>query len=579
MDWHRLRGRARRTQPRELVDGAPPAVEAAASGRPILDAGTWLSIRPVLLVVAGLLAAVGIDWLFVPWSYPVAAAYGIALLLAAQFLSPRAVMVTTCVALLLSVTSNNLQGAPVAAWLADNASLLLLGMLSWLLARQRKVARDARRASEAAQARIQLAFDAARALAGAATLEAAGATMLARIGRHLGWTFGALWCVDKTGDALVCVATSHQPDDRLAALDQDARTRRIPRGVGVPGRVWDTGQPLWISDLQRELEFPLAKAATTQGVQTVLGVPIRHAGDTLAVMEFFNRQPCQSDGELLALMDGLGAQLGLFLGRRQAEDQAAELLQREQVARADADAAVRVRDDLMASISHDLRAPLTAIRGYTGLARRTLAAGDQNRALDALTNIDSGVKRLASALDELVDLAQLRAGQRLALRRVRTDLIALVRSVIADQAVAARDCSLRVLGDTPELIGQWDAARLERAFGNLVGNAVKYSPHDSEVCVSLSRQHDGRGAWAVVEVRDQGIGIPAADLPHIFERFHRATNTNGRLPGTGLGLPSARDIVEQHGGDILVESEEGHGSVFTVRLPLDLSEPDTSRAG
>src|ERR1051326_8302776 len=169
MDWHRLRGRARRTQPRELVDGAPPAVEAAASGRPILDAGTWLSIRPVLLVVAGLLAAVGIDWLFVPWSYPVGAAYGIALLLAAQFLSPRAVMVTTCVALLLSVTSNNLQGAPVAAWLADNASLLLLGMLSWLLARQRKVARDARRASEAAPASIQLAFDAARAFAGADT--------------------------------------------------------------------------------------------------------------------------------------------------------------------------------------------------------------------------------------------------------------------------------------------------------------------------------------------------------------------------------------------------------------------------
>jgi hypothetical protein len=209
--------------------------------------------------------------LFVPWSYPVAAGYGIALLLAAQFLSPRAVAVTTCVALVLSVTSNNLQGAPLAAWLADNASLLLLGMLSWLLAQQRKVARDARRVSEAAQARIQLAFDAARALAGAATLETAGATMLASIGRHLDWAFGALWSVDKTGEALVCVATWHQPDDMLLLFEKDTHERRMDRGVGLPGRVWATGEPLWISNVEGETNFPRRGAATMQGLHTVLG--------------------------------------------------------------------------------------------------------------------------------------------------------------------------------------------------------------------------------------------------------------------------------------------------------------------
>jgi signal transduction histidine kinase len=76
----------------------------------------------------------------------------------------------------------------------------------------------------------------------------------------------------------------------------------------------------------------------------------------------------------------------------------------------------------------------------------------------------------------------------------------------------------------------------------------------------------------VVQVHDQGIGVPAADLPHIFERFHRATNVSGRLPGTGLGLPGAREVVKQHGGEISVASEEGHGSTFTVRLPLEAQE-------
>jgi signal transduction histidine kinase len=122
-------------------------------------------------------------------------------------------------------------------------------------------------------------------------------------------------------------------------------------------------------------------------------------------------------------------------------------------------------------------------------------------------------------------------------------------------------------------MGWWDESRLERALGNLVGNAVKYSPPGAEVRVLISQQTDARGAWAVVEVKDRGVGIPAEDLPHIFERFHRAANVSGRLPGPGLGLPGAREVVEQHGGEIWSESEEGHGSTFTVRLPLEVEEP------
>src|SRR5207244_9059816 len=113
----------------------------------------------------------------------------------------------------------------------------------------------------------------------------------------------------------------------------------------------------------------------------------------------------QPDAELLALMDAVGAQIGLFLDRRQAEAQVELTLERERAARREADDAVRLRDDFLATASHDLRGPLTTMRGYAGLARHAIETEDAARALTPLANLDSSVKRLAAALDELLDLA------------------------------------------------------------------------------------------------------------------------------------------------------------------------------
>jgi signal transduction histidine kinase len=100
---------------------------------------------------------------------------------------------------------------------------------------------------------------------------------------------------------------------------------------------------------------------------------------------------------------------------------------------------------------------------------------------------------------------------------------------------------------------------------NLVSNAIKYSPNGGEVRVRLGCED----RCAVLSVQDQGVGIPAADLPRVFEQFHRAANVAGRFKGTGLGLAGARHIVEQHGGSISLESREGVGTTVTVRLPLN----------
>ena len=118
--------------------------------------------------------------------------------------------------------------------------------------------------------------------------------------------------------------------------------------------------------------------------------------------------------------------------------------------------------------------------------------------------------------------------------------------------------------DLAALVGPWDEAQLERVLTNLLDNAVKYSPPTSAIDVRVWRDGD----VAALAIRDRGLGIPAADLPRIFERFHRAGNVTGRVRGTRRGLAGARAIAELHSGGIAVESREGVGSTFTVRLPL-----------
>lgn len=122
----------------------------------------------------------------------------------------------------------------------------------------------------------------------------------------------------------------------------------------------------------------------------------------------------------------------------------------------------------------------------------------------------------------------------------------------------------------PHVLIAGDAVRLDRVIGNLLSNAIKYSPQGGTITVKVSREEreDKTGGFAVVEVTDQGLGIPSADLPHIFDQFRRAANVTGRILGTGIGLANCLQIVRQHGGTIAVTSLEGSGTTFLVRLPL-----------
>jgi len=265
--------------------------------------------------------------------------------------------------------------------------------------------------------------------------------------------------------------------------------------------------------------------------------------------------------------------------RRLVEELAAErarVLAAEREARAAAEAAVQVRNDFLTVAAHDLRTPLTNILGRAQLpAARLRRGGELGAAWHAaqLASLAASTRRLLATVDELNDMARLELGEALDLDVDDVDLGALTRAVAdevaqgsgaqsrgaASIAVAAPAAPLRVAGDR---------GRLARVLQNIIGNAVKYSRGGAPVAVEVRRE----GAATLVVVRDRGVGIPADELPCVFERFYRASTARG-IKGSGIGLSGAKAIVEQHGGAIAVESAVGIGTTVTVSLPRHRRPP------
>jgi signal transduction histidine kinase len=226
----------------------------------------------------------------------------------------------------------------------------------------------------------------------------------------------------------------------------------------------------------------------------------------------------------------------------------------------------RERRELTIAISHDLRTPLASLRAMT----EALSDGIVDEPAEVAryhARMRREIERLSSMIDDLFELSQLDAGAlKLERRRVRVEEIAaeVVDAMQAAARLAGVELALAVESSPPSI--EVDGARIERAIGNVVRNALEHTPSGGRVLVSVSvmdRHID-------VRVADSGKGIDPSDLPHVWERFYRADTSRGRNgngDGAGLGLAITRGIVEAHGGTVYAESQTGRGSAFTLRLP------------
>jgi PAS domain S-box-containing protein len=233
----------------------------------------------------------------------------------------------------------------------------------------------------------------------------------------------------------------------------------------------------------------------------------------------------------------------------------------------------RQKDEFLQTISHDLKNPLTSIKGNAQLLMRR-ARESVSSMVPIIERIEGSTDQATALIDELLDITRLQMGRPLDLVRKPTLVNDLVRRTVDEYRVMSDRDRFRVVARQNVIVGSLDEHRVARVLSNLLSNAVKYSDPDSEIVVTTSVP-DPDDDWLEISITDHGIGIPASDLHLLFERFRRGSNVEGQIRGSGLGLASSKQIVEQHGGTIIVETEEGRGSTFTVRLPLAIiSEPD-----
>ncbi len=385
----------------------------------------------------------------------------------------------------------------------------------------------------------------------------------------------ALW---QAAQPVLAAATTDLPFALIHTLDAQRRTLGLACAVGLPSN--HSAVPLLLPLDQEGSPWPCA-----QVIARGLPLPVHNLAD------FAGNLPCGTWGAppstalvlplradsmaqpLGCLTAGISPRLTLDADYQDFLERLAALLAGA-LARvrdyAEAQAAVRIRDDFLSVAAHELKTPLTPIIGRLQLLQRRLSLeGVDQRHLQSVATVVSEALRLSAMVDALLDLSRLRGGH-LQLERRPLDLRAVAQRIADEvQPGLVRHELHMSLSEQPALV-DGDALRLEQVVRNLVQNAIKYSPDGGEVALGVAAEGD----QMLLTVRDQGLGIPQEALAHLFERYYRVGNSaTSSIGGLGVGLFVVNEIVRMHGGAVTVESIQGQGSTFSVWLPSLISPP------
>jgi PAS domain S-box-containing protein len=221
-----------------------------------------------------------------------------------------------------------------------------------------------------------------------------------------------------------------------------------------------------------------------------------------------------------------------------------------------------LKNRFMSMISHDLRTPLAAIRLANSMLKTYGNRATEEEKRESYETIETQVEYLAELINDIITISRADFSG-IELERERVELETYLRDIIEEVQLAYRKPVIQFSGPNRRVEVFIDKKLMRRAITNLLTNAIKYSPDGTPVAVTLRCENQE----AVIDIADQGIGIPEADMERLFEPFHRASNT-GKIQGTGLGLAITKQFVEQHNGTVSVASQVGRGTTFTVRLPL-----------
>ncbi|HBB88668.1 MAG TPA: hypothetical protein DC047_13745 [Blastocatellia bacterium] len=413
-------------------------------------------------------------------------------------------------------------------------------------------AQEARREAEALTEQLAALQKVTDAALGHLTLKDLLAESLKRISEVLRVDTVAVLLLEREENELVAWAAQGLEEEVELGV-------RIPVGRGFAGKIVATAKPIIISEVENaDLFNPLLRE---KGIKSLLGVPMMIEGSPIGVLHVGAFQHRDFKDEEVRLLQSAADRIALAVEN-------ARLYQFEQTARAEAETANRAKDEFLTILSHELRTPLTPIIGWVHMMESgILADGDSHRALEVIGRNAANLKRLIS---DLLDMSAVLSGKMrieqtsVALASVLDESIETMRTFARDAGV---ELKLQVSDEARSVTVTGDRGRLNQSFCNVIHNAIKFSPAQSVVTVSLK----ATASDAIVAIKDQGEGIPTEFLPHVFERFRQADGSRTRsYGGLGLGLSLVKSFVSVHGGTIEATSEgTGQGSTFTITLPRE----------
>jgi len=334
-------------------------------------------------------------------------------------------------------------------------------------------------------------------------------------------------------------------------------------GEGIIGQVVATGFPSLTTNIAGTIgeetgyRVGTSQHANPMKLASLLILPLRTRREMLGAIVIAANDPVRvMTDEKLPLAEVLAERAALAIEN-------AKLYTEQVEARRKVEDLSRLKDEFLSIASHELRTPVTSIKGYTQLAKTLIRENDLATSEEYLDIALDQIDRMSRLILELLDVSRIETG-RLQIRREPIPWANFVRDVVHRHHTAFSDRHFRVDVEGDERVVNGDRDRLEQVLGNLLENAVKYSPEGSDISVDV----DDRGDHVVTAVRDRGMGIPADELGQVFERFHRGRQVSStNYGGLGLGLYITKQIVERHGGQIWVESREGQGTTFYFSLP------------
>ncbi len=398
------------------------------------------------------------------------------------------------------------------------------------------------------------------------------------------WEFGEAWVPNLDKTLMECSPAWYSKTDRLNTFRRQSEAFTFPPGAGIPGRVWVSQRTEWHQDVSLQGSAYLrAEAAMAAGLKATLGIPLLANGVVIAVLVFYMFEARQEDRRLIDLIEA-STELGLFIQRKQAEEEMQKSLAREQEVN-------RFKSNFIANISHELRTPLTSVLGLSTVLLEQHFGPLNSKQDQYLSLIHSSGEHLLNLINDLLDLAKIEAGKQ-ELHKETVNVVDLCQCAIEMVEVRAIEKQQAISLTLPVAVESIvvDQQRIIQILLNYLSNAVKFTPAGGTITINsrlasgqeLERvtlppaTNDGApqcvppdASFLVLEVSDTGTGISPDKQHLLFQLFQQLDVVSERkYEGTGLGLSLAKQLAELHGGRVSFCSTLGCGSTFAVWLPV-----------